>query len=163
MNRDRLELANEKRPVSTNGVVLRHDTLEGARDIRGEDDMDDVLAVRVAGRRDGLDDGDGTLEWDFDSLGEEPRLLPELALKRMNQTLSDTHSSTRQQPNVTVALLVAQEQYAPLPAQNRGDANTRFQFRPQLDDEPNPCIPRSLETSSSTSTSRTDATGAMTS
>src|SRR5262249_11868946 len=97
-----------------------------------------------------------------DALGKEPGLLPELTSQCADQALSTSYPSTREEPDGSTVLLVTQEEDAAAPAQDRRDPDAGVSHG-QCADEPKPRDPRSLAVSSSTSTSRTEATGATTS
>ncbi len=94
--------------------------------------------------------------------GKRPCLLPELALERTHEALAAPHPAAGEQPDLAARLHVPEEQDAPAPAEDRRNADPRLPHA-QLADDPNPREPRSLVASSSTSTSRTEATGTMTS
>src|SRR5688572_17151166 len=124
-----VELAHEERAVTVYGVILRDDVLERPADVRREDHVDDVLAVRVGGRRDGIDDRDRPLERNLLPAGEEPGLLEELASQRRDEALPHAHSSAGKQPHLTGRLLVAQQMNAPLSAQDRRNPDPRLHQR----------------------------------
>ena len=72
------------------------------------------------------------------------------------QRLAAVDPAARQQPVLLARLLLAAEQHAVLPAQERRDADARLH---QCRDDPKPRTPRSDSGSSSTSTSSTSGSG----
>ena len=121
------------------------------------------LRYESDGRRDRVDDRDGSLERDLLAAREEPGLLEELPMQRRDEALPDANASPGQEPHLARRLLVAQKENAPLPAQDRRDPDPRLHQRLSSSMTRTLEYPRSLPASSSTSTSRTDATGATTS
>jgi hypothetical protein len=85
-----------------------------------EDDVDDVLRGEAAHRRDRVDDRNRPLHRD---LVLDPDLLGQLAVERVDEALAGVDAPAREQPVVATVLLVPAEQEAPLPAQQRGDAD----------------------------------------
>ena len=149
--------------MTAHRIVAGYDVLERARDVGGEDDVHNVLLDRTMFRRYGIDDRHRAFEGYLDSVGKQPGLFPQLTLQCANETLPRLNSSAGEKPHGTSSLLVASEQKPPTPAQDRGDTDSRLGHRRQLEDDPKPRPSRSLAASSSTSTRRTEATGAMTS
>src|SRR5690349_14021123 len=81
-------------------------------------------------------------------------------MQRIDQALARVDAAAGKQPVLAALLLVAAEQDARLPAQQRGDADPRLAH---CCDEPKPRTPRSLSGSSSTSTGSSAGTGSTTS
>lgn len=161
MQHDPVELRGEECAVPVNRVVLGADVLERPRDVRGEDHVDDVLAVGIALGGDRLDDCDRPLERDLGTFWEEACLLPELSPERPYEALTALDPTSGKQPHLVWAFLVPDEENASAPAQDRRDTNPGF--HDQCADDPKPRPPRSVDASSATSTSRTVAMVAMTS
>src|SRR5918996_1759473 len=162
MGRDPLELSHAERAVAAHRVILRADVLERPGHVRREDHVDDVLPRRAGGWRDRVDERDGALERDVHALREEPRLLPELALKRVQEALARLHAAAGQQPDLARTLVVSAQENATPPAQDRRHPHA-WMLDAHPVEEPNPRSPRPLAPSSSTSRRRTEATGATTS
>ncbi len=138
--------------------VLRLDVAERpVREIGGEDDVHDMLAREHRGRCDRVDDRDRPFEL---HVGFDPELLAQLPAQRLDQRLPHVDTAARQQPVLLARLLLAAEQHAPLPEQDRRDTDPRLH---QCFEEPKPRSPRSLAGSSSTSTSSSRGTGRTTS
>src|SRR5437588_3641591 len=138
--------------------VARFDIPERAvREIGREDDVHDVLAREQRLRSNRVADRDRSLEL---HVCLDPELLAQLAAERLDQRLAGVDSAAGQQPVLLVGLLLTAEQHAPLPAEDRADADARLH---QWCEEPKPRTPRSLSGSSSTSTSTTSGIGRTTS
>src|SRR4029453_12975970 len=122
-----------------------------------EDDVDDVLRLAAAHRRDRVDDRDRSLERHriVDS-----HLLEQLAPERVDERLARVDAAAWQEPVLASRLLVAAEQDEVLPTQERGDTDAGFDVHQCLPEEPKPPSPRSL--SGSASTSRRAAPGTAT-
>src|SRR3990170_2774622 len=162
VKRHGVELMDMERAMAAHRLVLGRDLLERARYVCSEDHVDHVLALRLPVRRDRIDERNGTLQRYLDTRRKEPRLLPELAAKRPDEALPGSHTPTGQQPHLVLSFLVAEQQDPAAPAEDRRNADPRLAHA-QWAVDPKPCAPRSLAASSSTSTRRTVATGAITS
>ena len=130
--------------MAAHRFVHRHGTLERAVELAREDDVDDVLRPRGS-----LGEIDSTIAIGPSTglvvQADEARLLGELPLQRLDERLAAPHPSAGKQPVLAPALLVADEEDRPVPAQQggsrmRGSGRTRR----QLPDEPSPPSPRSL-------------------
>ena len=139
----------------------RPDRLERASgEVGGEDDVDDVLSDEQALRGDRVDDGDGSFER---QILPHADLLAELPPQRFDKALAAVDAAAGQQPVLPAArFLVPAQEDASLPAEERGDADTRLE-RHQADELPKPFSPRSVSGSSATSTGSGVATGTTTS
>ena len=91
------------------------------------------------------------------SVVPEPELLAELAPERLVERLAAVDAAAGQQPVLLARLLLAAEQHAVLPAEQRRRRGRAASD--QCRDEPKPRTPRSDSGSSSTSTSSTSGTG----
>src|SRR5437763_4125376 len=152
---DALELVDREQPMPLHGGVLRGHRLERApAEVAGEDDVDDVLRGEAPDGRDRVDDRDGALDR---QLLVDSDLLRELAVQGVDEALARVHAAAREEPVLLAGLLVAAEEHAVAPAQDRGHADPRLGSHRA--DEPNPRTPRSLAGSSSTSSSSSSATG----
>ena len=148
-----VELVDAEQAVAAHRLVLRGHAFERARRGRpAKIDVDDVLAARRPGR-DRLDERDGALE----------REIVAVATRPTSSASSRCSASSSVSPPLTPPpgssqysrprLLVAAEQNAALPAQDRGDPDARLRHaltRPTIRSR---ATPRSLAGSSSTSTS----------
>jgi len=101
-------------------------------------------------------------ERDIDALGEEPRLLPQLALERVEKALPRSDTAAREEPHLAVVLVMPAEENPAAPAENRRDPQPGCALA-HWAEEPNPRSPRPLVASSCTSRTSTVATGAITS
>jgi hypothetical protein len=126
MQRDAVELVGREEPMAAYGLVARHDTLERAVQLAGEDDMDDVLRPQTPLRRDRLDDRDRPLDRQLVADRPRARLLRQLALQRVDERLAARHAAPGQQPVLAAALLVADEEDRPAPVQERRDPDARL-------------------------------------
>jgi hypothetical protein len=89
---DGFELAQTERAMTANRFVLRHDVLEGARDVGREDHVHDMLARECVLRRDRIDQCDRPLEL---HVGLDAELLAQLAPKRLDQRLAAVDAAAR--------------------------------------------------------------------
>src|SRR6185295_19719248 len=89
-------------------------------------------------------------------------LLGELAVQCIHQALTGVDAAAGQQPVLLAGLLVPAQQHLVLPAEDCRNANARF-GRHHAAEDPKPRTPRSLEGSSSTSTSSSSGIGSTTS
>src|SRR4051812_4851727 len=151
-----VELGALEEPVAADGRVLRRRCFErAAREIAGEDDVDDVLGREGTLRRDRVDDRDRPFDG---NLVLDPDLLAKLAVERVGEALPGVHTAARQEPVVaSPGFLVLAQEDAVLPPQHGGHTDARLE-RHHTADEPNPRTPRSLAGSSSTSTGSTPGT-----
>src|SRR5262249_62354210 len=119
--------------------VVRGDRLERAPvQVAREDDVDDVLRVRAPPGRDRVDDRDRTLDR---QLLVDADLLAELPVESGDEALPRVHAPARQQPVLPARLLVADEEDAAVPAQDRRDPDPRLRAHPPQG--PQPPAPRS--------------------
>ena len=96
------------------------------------------------------------------SSGNSPVSSQSSRVSARDEALARSHAAARKEPDRFAASLVASEKDPSAPTEDCGDPDPRF-GHVQLADDPKPRAPRSLVASSSTSTSRTDTTGATTS
>ena len=99
--------------MTAHGFVARDGALQGAVELAGEDDVDDVLRPQAPLRRDRLDDRDRPLDGQLVVLPDEPCLLRELALERVHERLAAANASAGEQPVLSPALLVAERRIEP--------------------------------------------------
>src|SRR5581483_4774401 len=160
MQCDAVEVGGVEQPVPAYRGVLRGHGLERpSGEVGREDDVHDVLRAEPALGRDRVDDRDRPLDW---QLVGDADLLEQLAMERGDEALARIDAAAGQEPILAAAgLLVAAQQDAVLPAQNRRDTDARLLH--QAAEEPKPRTPRSLSGSSSTSIGSTVATGTTTS
>src|SRR5207342_2348068 len=99
----------------------RSDGLERAlAEVSREDDVDDVLGRERADRSDRVHDRDRTLDG---RVVVDSDLLGQLTVKRVDEALAGVDAPAGEQPVLAAALLVPAEQQAPLPEQDRRDAD----------------------------------------
>src|SRR5262245_65122643 len=103
--------------MPANGGVLRGHGLErAAAEIAGEDDVHDVLGDMAPRGGNRVHDRHRSLER---QLVVDADLLGELSMQGAGEALDRVDAATREQPVLAVALLVAAEQDAPVPAPDR--------------------------------------------
>ena len=163
MEDDPVELVEREEPVAADGLVGRGDPFQRpAR--RSPAKMMWTTCFVVSARPGAIE---STIAIGPSSGGAvDPDLLGDLAVERVHQRLARVDAAAREQPDVPPALVVAAEQDAVAPAQERRDADPGLAPSRRLastPDEPRPPAPRSVSGSSSTSSSRTDAASTRTS
>src|SRR5579864_1108424 len=160
MQRDAIEVGGVEQPMTAYRGVLRGHRLERpAGEVGREDDVDDVLRAEPPLRRDRVDDRDRPLDGQF--VGNTD-FLEQLAVQRGDEALPRVHAAAGQEPILAAAgLLVAAQQNAVLPPQNRRDTDAGLLHHAV--EEPKPRTPRSLSGSSSTSIGSAVAIGTTTS
>jgi hypothetical protein len=125
MQRDTGELSEAERPMPADGRVLRAHLLQRPRHVGCEDHVHDVLARRARRRRDRVDERDGALERDIDALREQPRLLPEFPLQRVQEALPRVDAAAGQEPDLLAALFVPAEEDPSSPPEDGGHPHAR--------------------------------------
>src|SRR5262249_9589832 len=121
-----------------------------------------VLRPEASFGRDRLDDRHWPFDGQLHPALHNAGFLGELALERLRERLAAVHAAAGKQPVLVTALLVPDQEYPPVPTENRGYSNARFRSH-QWADDPKPRTPRSLSVNSSTSTRVTAGTGMTTS
>src|SRR6185312_10260453 len=160
MQDDVVEITDLEEPVPAHGCIPRGDRFERSpAEIAREDDVHDMLRREAVPRGDRVDECDGSFHRE---LIVDADLLGELAVQRVDETLAAVDAAAGQKPVLLARLLVAAEEHAPLPAQDRRDTDARLGLH-HVAEDPNPRTPRSLAGSSSTSTSSSSGIGRTTS
>ena len=95
-----VELAQEERTMARAPRRPARRPPRATRHVGGEDDVNDVLAVRRPPRvKSSRRSRPGLRAAPRRSVGKQPRLLPELALERAHETLARLHPAAREEPD----------------------------------------------------------------